>query len=129
MGMVSEDLGVTKLVDLSVMVPEHLSLHFYDFLVICYAFLKFTAILRKTCTYPLHEKEKLQPGPSPAFSTAAPCRWCSARHGLPVLRLGGTLGRGVRELPTNDGVWVWGGRNRARRCRWRQWRSGRQWCG
>ena len=45
MGMVSEDLGVTKLVDLSVMVPEHLSLHFYGFSVICYAFLKFTAKL------------------------------------------------------------------------------------
>ena len=52
MGMVSEDLGVTKLVDLNVMVPDlnvmvpaHLSLHFYDFSVICYEFLKFTAKL------------------------------------------------------------------------------------
>ena len=45
MGMVSEDLGVTKLVDFSVMVLEHLSLHFYDFFVISYEFLKFTAIL------------------------------------------------------------------------------------
>ena len=46
MGMVSEDLRVTQLVDLSVMVPEHLSLHFYNFSVIFYAFLKFTAKLR-----------------------------------------------------------------------------------
>ena len=45
MGMVSEDLGVTKLVDLSVMVLEHLSLYFYYFSVTCYAFLKFTAKL------------------------------------------------------------------------------------
>ena len=43
MGIVSEDLGVTKLVDLSVMVREHLHLHFYDFFVTCYVFLKFTA--------------------------------------------------------------------------------------
>ena len=43
MGIVSEDFGVTKLVDLSVMVPEHLSFCFYDFSVICYVFLKFTA--------------------------------------------------------------------------------------
>ena len=47
MGIVSEDLGVTKLVDLSVMVPEHLSLYFCYFSVICYAFLKFTAKLRE----------------------------------------------------------------------------------
>jgi hypothetical protein len=46
MGMVSEDLGVTKLVYISVMVPKHLSLHFYDFSVMFYAFLKFTAKLR-----------------------------------------------------------------------------------
>ena len=45
MGMVSEDLGVTKLVDISVMVSEHLILHFYNFSVTCYAFLKFTAKL------------------------------------------------------------------------------------
>ena len=49
MGMVSEDLGVTKLVDLGVMVPEHLSLRFYDFSVIFYAFSKFAAKLRETC--------------------------------------------------------------------------------
>ena len=45
MGMVSKDLGVTKLVDFSVMVPEHLSLHFNNFSMICYVFLKFAAIL------------------------------------------------------------------------------------
>ena len=46
----SEDLYVKKLVDFIVRVPEHLSLHFYDFFVICYAFLKFTAELRESCT-------------------------------------------------------------------------------
>ena len=42
MGMVSEDLGVTKLVDFVISIPDHLSLHFYYFSVICYAFLKLT---------------------------------------------------------------------------------------
>ena len=41
----SVDLGVTKLVDFVIRIPDHLSLHFYDFFVICYAFLKFTATL------------------------------------------------------------------------------------
>ena len=50
MGIVSADLGVTKLVDFIMRIPDHLSLHFYDFSVICYAFLKFTAELRETCT-------------------------------------------------------------------------------
>ena len=34
MGIVSEDLDVTKLVDLSIIIPEHLSLNFYDFSMI-----------------------------------------------------------------------------------------------
>ena len=62
MGMVSKDSGVTKLVDLSVMVPEHLSLHFCEFFVICYAFLKFTAKLRKTCIQTLERKRKITIG-------------------------------------------------------------------
>ena len=45
--MVSEYLDITKLVNFSVMVAEHLSLHFYNFFVICYAFFKFTATLWK----------------------------------------------------------------------------------
>ena len=62
MGMVSEDLGVTKLVDLNVMVPEHLSLHFYNFSMIFYAFLKFTAELRETCIQALKRKRKITTG-------------------------------------------------------------------
>ena len=45
MSRVSADLGVTKLVDFVIRILDQLSLHFYDFSVICYAFLKFTAIL------------------------------------------------------------------------------------
>ena len=62
MGMVSEDLGVTTLVDLNVMVPAHLSLHVYDFFVIYYAFLKFTAKLKKTCIQTLERKRKITTG-------------------------------------------------------------------
>ena len=58
----SEDLYLTKLVDFIVMVPEHLSLHFYDLSVICYAFLKFTTKLRETCTQPLKRKRKITTG-------------------------------------------------------------------
>ena len=114
MSRVFADLGVTKLVDFIIWIPDQLSLHIYDFSVICYAFLKFTANLCKTCSQALKRK-KLQPGPSPAFSAVASCRWCSARQGLPELQRGGTLGRGVRELPTQVGVRVDGDRNRARR--------------
>ena len=78
---------------------------------------------------PLNEKEILQPGHSPAFSTAAPCRWCSASQGLPELRLGGPLGRGVRELPTNAGVRVSAGRNWGWRRRRRRRSSGSRRCG
>ena len=106
---------VTKLVDFVTRTPDQLSLHFYDFSVIRYKFLKFTAKLWKTCNQTLNQKEKLQPGPSPAFSAVASCRWCSARQGLPGLQRGGTLERGVRELPTQVGVQVDGGRKRARR--------------
>ena len=56
------DLHVTKFVDFIVRVPDHLSLHFYDFFVICYAFLKFTAKLRETCTQPLKRKRKITTG-------------------------------------------------------------------
>ena len=45
MGTVSADLGVTKLVDFVISIPDQFRLHFYDFSVICYAFLKFTAKL------------------------------------------------------------------------------------
>jgi hypothetical protein len=62
MGMVSENLGVTKLVDLSVMAPEHLSLYFYNFFVICYAFLKFTTKLSKTYIQTLERKRKITTG-------------------------------------------------------------------
>ena len=41
MGIVSEDLDVTKLVDLSIIIPEHLSLNFYDFSMNLYQFYKF----------------------------------------------------------------------------------------
>ena len=101
MSRVSADLGVTKLVDFVIRIPDQLTLHFYDFFVTCYAFLKVIANLFKLAARPLNEKEKLQLGPSPAFSAVASCRWCSARQGLLGLRLEGTLGRGVRELPTN----------------------------
>ena len=37
-GRVSADLVVTKLVDLVTRIPDKLSLYFYDFAVICYAF-------------------------------------------------------------------------------------------
>ena len=60
--MVSKDLGVTKLVDFSVMVPENLSLHLYDFYVIFYAFLKFTAKLRETRIQTLERKIKITIG-------------------------------------------------------------------
>jgi len=71
--------------------------------------------LGKLANTPSKEKNKLQPGPLPAFSAVASCRWCSARQGLPELQRGGTLGRGVRELPTQVGVRADGDRNRARR--------------
>ena len=45
MSRASADLGVTKLVDFVIRIPDQLSLHFYDFSVIYYAFLKFTAKL------------------------------------------------------------------------------------
>ena len=60
--MDSIDLHVTKLVDFIVRVLEHLSLHFYDFSVICYVFLKFPAKLRETCTQPLKRKRKITTG-------------------------------------------------------------------
>ena len=44
-GCVSAYLAVTKLVDLVLRIPDQLSLHFYDFSVICYAFSNFTEIL------------------------------------------------------------------------------------
>jgi hypothetical protein len=62
MWIYSEDLYVTKLVDFIVLVPEHFSLHFYDFSVICYAFLTFTAKLRETCTQPHKRKRKITTG-------------------------------------------------------------------
>ena len=62
MGIVSEDFGVTKLVDLSVMVPEYLCLHLYDFYVIFYAFLKFTVKLRQTRIQTLKRKIKITIG-------------------------------------------------------------------
>jgi hypothetical protein len=71
----SEDLYVTKLVDFIVMVPEHLSLHFYDLSVICYAFLKFTTKLRETCTQPHKRKKKnynwvlRRPSPQPQLAS------------------------------------------------------------
>ena len=58
----SVDLHVTKLVDFVVRVPDHLSLHFYDFFVILYAFLNFTAKLRETCTQTLKQKRKITTG-------------------------------------------------------------------
>ena len=56
---------------------------------------------RKLANSPSNEKKKLKPGPSPAFSAVASCRWCSARQGLPGLQWADTLSRGVWELPTN----------------------------
>ena len=56
------DLHVTKLVDFVVRVPEYLSFHFYDFIVICYAFLKFTAKLRETCIQTLKRQRKITSG-------------------------------------------------------------------
>ena len=47
MGIVYADLGVTKLVDYVIRIPDQLSLYFYDFFVICYTFLKFTANLKQ----------------------------------------------------------------------------------
>ena len=44
-GRASADLGVIKLVDFVIRIPDQLSLHFYNFSVICYAFLKFTSKL------------------------------------------------------------------------------------
>ena len=58
--MDSVDLLVTK--HFVVRVPEHLSLHFYDFSMICYAFLKFTAKLRETCIQTLKQKRKITTG-------------------------------------------------------------------
>ena len=104
-------MGVTKLVDFVIRIPDQLTLHFYDFFVTCYAFLKVIANLFKLAAKPLNKKEKLQPGPSPAFSAVASCRWCSARQGLWGLQREGTLDRGVQELPTNAGVRVSCGRN------------------
>ena len=37
-GRVSADVTVTKLVDLVTRIPDQLSLHFYDFSVICFSF-------------------------------------------------------------------------------------------
>ena len=60
--MDSVDLLVTKLVNFVGGVPEHLSLLFYNFSVICYAFLKFTAKLRETCIQTLKRKGKITTG-------------------------------------------------------------------
>ena len=62
MWIYSEDLHVTKLVVFIARNPEHLSSHFYDFSLICYAFLKFTTVLRKTCIWPLKQKRKITTG-------------------------------------------------------------------
>jgi len=51
-------LVVTKLVDFVTRTPDQLSLHFYDFSVIRYKFLKFTAKLWKTCNQTLNQKKK-----------------------------------------------------------------------
>ena len=64
-------MTVTKFVDLVTRILDPLSLHFYDFSVICSAFYKFTGIHRKSCKHTPKQKKKLQPGPSPAFSAAA----------------------------------------------------------
>ena len=37
----------------------------------------------KLAETPLNQEKYLQPGPSPAFSAGASCRWCSAVQGLP----------------------------------------------
>ena len=63
MSRVFADLGVTKLVDFIIWIPDQLSLHIYDFSVICYAFLKFTAKLCKTCSQTLKRKRKITTGP------------------------------------------------------------------
>ena len=108
-------MTITKFVDLVTRIPDPLSLHFYDFFEICSAFLNsliYTGIVANT---PLNEKNKLQPGPSPAFSAAAARRWCSARQGLPGLQWGGAWEREDRGTPTLVAVWVEEGRKRARR--------------
>ena len=56
---VSANLVFTKFVDFVTRTPDQLSLHFYDFSVICYAFLKFTAKLRETCIQTLKWKRKI----------------------------------------------------------------------
>src|SRR6185369_6745962 len=61
---------------------------------------------------PLSEKKKLQPGPSPAFSAVASCRWCSARQGLPGLPRGGAWESRERGTPTLVAVRVEEGRNK-----------------
>ena len=58
------------------------------------------------------KKNKLQPGPSPAFSAAAARRWCSARQGLPGLQRGGAWERRDRGTPTLVAVRVEEGRKR-----------------
>ena len=50
-------MTVTKFVDLVTRIPDPLSLHFYDFSAICFAFLKFTDIHWNSCKHTLERKK------------------------------------------------------------------------
>jgi len=70
-------VNVTKFVDLVTRIPDQLSLHFYDFSVICFAFYKFTAIHWDSCKHTLDRKKEITTGPF-----AGLLRRCSSPGGV-----------------------------------------------
>ena len=70
-------MTVTKFVDLVTRIPDQLSLHFYDFFVIFFAFLKFTATHWNSCKHTLERKKEITTGPF-----AGLLRRCSSPGGV-----------------------------------------------
>ena len=68
---------VTKLVDLITRIPDQFILHFYDFFVIFFAFLKFIAIHWNFCRHTLKRKKEITTGPF-----AGLLRRCSSPGGV-----------------------------------------------
>ena len=56
-------MTVTKFVDLVTRIPDPLSLHFYNFSVICSTFYNFTGIHWNTCKNTLERKKEITTGP------------------------------------------------------------------
>ena len=70
-------MTITNFVDLVTRIPDQLSLHFYDFFVIFFAFLKFTAIHWNSCKHTLERKKEITTGPF-----AGLLRRCSSPGGV-----------------------------------------------